>query len=379
MVDVSVVIPSMNEAKTIGICVEKIKKVFKDYNIDGEIIVSDNSSDESPEIARKLGARVITPDRKGYGYAYIYAFKHVKGKYIIIGDADNTYDFLEMPKLLEPLMKDEADIVIGSRFKGEIRKGAMPWLHKYIGNPLLTHFLNIFYKAGISDAHSGFRALTREALEKMQLRADGMEFSSEMVIEAKMRGLRIKEIPIIYYPREINCSKLRSFKDGWRHIEFMLIHTPKYLYYVPGLIMLILGLSLLFVMNLTIVRIGNISLGIHSIVLSSLLAIFGYQLLFLGVFSGLYINFYRKWKISDRLTNFILKHASLTKGVIIGLIIFLSGLLYLLRFLFQWIRSGFIQLPLLSQDMLGFTLLIIGLQTMFNSFFLNMLIKLVHK
>ncbi|MEM1574237.1 MAG: hypothetical protein QXY96_07170, partial [Candidatus Methanomethylicaceae archaeon] len=154
---------------------------------------------------------------------------------------------------------------------------------------------------------------------------------------------------------------------------------PKYLYYVPGLVMFILGLSLLFIMNLTIVKIGNISLGVHSIVLSSLLAIFGYQLLFLGIFSGIYISFYRKWKLSDRLTNFILKYASLAKGVIIGLLIFLSGLLYFLRFLFQWIQSGFVHLPLLSQDMLGFTLLIIGLQTMFNSFFLSMLIKLIRQ
>lgn len=246
--EVSVILPSLNEEKSIGTCIRKIKKVFKEHGINGEIIVSDNSTDKTPDIARSLGAKVVTPDKKGYGYAYLYAFKYASGKYIVIGDADNTYDFLEIPKLLEPLQKGEADIVIGSRFKGEIKKGAMPWLHRYIGNPLLTYFLNMLFKAGVSDAHSGFRAFTKNALKKMKLRCYGMEFASEMIIEAVRRGLKIKEVPITYYPRE-GKSKLCSFRDGWRHLKFMLMQSPKHLYFTLSLLILLLVASLIVLMN----------------------------------------------------------------------------------------------------------------------------------
>ena len=371
MVDVSVIIPSLNEEKSIRICIEKVKKVFREYNMDGEIIVSDNSTDRTPEIARSLGAKVITPDKRGYGYAYLYALKYARGKYIIIGDADNTYDFLEIPKLLEPLKKGEADLVIGSRFKGKILPGAMPWLHKYIGNPILTWFLNVFFKAGVSDAHSGFRAFTREALEKIKLRCHGMEFASEMIIEAVRRGLRIKEVPITYYPRE-GESKLSSFRDGWRHLKFMLLQTPKHLYYIPGFFMFIFGLSLVILMNLTTVRIGHVVLGVNSIIAGSLLAIVGYQVIFLGLFSSIY-GHSKGYLELDRLTRFISERISLEKGATIGLAVFIAGFLYALSLIIKWIQSGFKELPEVNQSILGLTLLVIGLQTIFFSFFLSML------
>ena len=371
MVDVSVIIPSLNEEKSIGTCIEKVKKVFREHNIDGEIIVSDNSTDRTPEIARSLGAKVITPDKRGYGYAYLYALKYARGKYIIIGDADNTYDFLEIPKLLEPLKKGEADLVIGSRFKGKILPGAMPWLHKYIGNPILTWFLNVFFKAGVSDAHSGFRAFTREALEKIKLRCHGMEFASEMIIEAVRRGLRIKEVPITYYPRE-GESKLSSFRDGWRHLKFMLLQTPKHLYYIPGFFMFIFGLSLVILMNLTTVRIGHVVLGVNSIIAGSLLAIVGYQVIFLGLFSSIY-GHSKGYLELDRLTRFISERISLEKGATIGLAVFIAGFLYALSLIIKWIQSGFKELPEVNQSILGLTLLVIGLQTIFFSFFLSML------
>jgi len=371
LVDVSVIIPSLNEEKSIRICIEKVKKVFREYNMDGEIIVSDNSTDRTPEIARSLGAKVITPDKRGYGYAYLYALKYARGKYIIIGDADNTYDFLEIPKLLEPLKKGEADLVIGSRFKGKILPGAMPWLHKYIGNPILTWFLNVFFKAGVSDAHSGFRAFTREALEKIKLRCHGMEFASEMIIEAVRRGLRIKEVPITYYPRE-GESKLSSFRDGWRHLKFMLLQTPKHLYYIPGFFMFIFGLSLVILMNLTTVRIGHVVLGVNSIIAGSLLAIVGYQVIFLGLFSSIY-GHSKGYLELDRLTRFISERISLEKGATIGLAVFIAGFLYALSLIIKWIQSGFKELPEVNQSILGLTLLVIGLQTIFFSFFLSML------
>ena len=369
-VEVSVVIPSLNEEKTIGICIEKVKKVFEEYNISGEIIVSDNSTDRTPEIAKSLGAKVVTPDKRGYGYAYLYAFKHAKGKYIVIGDADNTYDFLEMLKLLEPLKKGEADLVIGSRFKGRILDGAMPWLHKYIGNPVLTWFLNFFFKAGVSDAHSGFRAFTREALEKMRLRGDGMEFASEMIMRAVWAGLRIKEVPITYYPREAE-SKLHSFKDGWRHLKFMLLYAPSYLFVLPGMFLFILGMALVLLISAGLSKFGSINLGIHSMIASSLLAIAGYQLVFMGLAGKVYRA--KMDMPNDKIAEFLTKRLSLEKGATIGLLIFLVGFAYTAYLIWKWIDSGFKSLPVLNQDILAFTLLVIGFQTVFYSFFLSML------
>jgi glycosyltransferase involved in cell wall biosynthesis len=369
-VEVSVVIPSLNEERTIGICIEKVKKVFREHDIKGEIIVADNSSDRTPEIARSLGAKVVTPDKRGYGYAYLYGFRYARGKYIVIGDADNTYDFLEIPKLLEPLKKGEADLVIGSRFKGKILKGAMPWLHRYIGNPILTWFLNFFFKAGVSDAHSGFRAFTREALEKMNLRCHGMEFASEMIIRAVWAGLRIKEVPITYYPRQAE-SKLHSFRDGWRHLKFMLLYASSYLFILPGMSLFTLGMVLALLISVGLAGFGSISLGIHSLIASSLLAIVGYQLIFLGLAGKIY-----RAKIdiqNDRIAEFFTKRLSLEKGATIGLLIFLAGFAYTAYLVWKWIDSGFKNLPMLYQDILSFTLLVIGLQTIFSSFFLSML------
>jgi len=370
-VEVSVVIPSLNEEKTIGICIEKVKKVFREHNIKGEIIVADNSTDRTPEIARSSGAKVVTPDKKGYGYAYLYAFKHVRGKYIVIGDADNTYDFLEMPKLLEPLKKGEADLVIGSRFKGKILDGAMPWLNRYIGNPLLTWFLNRFFKAGVSDAHSGFRAFTREALEKMKLRCHGMEFASEMIMRAVWAGLRIKEVPITYYPRRGSKPKLNPFRDGWRHMKFMLLYAPSYLFVLPGMFLFILGMALVLLISAGLSKFGSIHLGIHSMIASSLLAIAGYQFVFLGLAGKVYRA--KMDMPNDKIVEFLTKRLSLEKGATIGLLIFSIGFAYTAYLIWNWIDSGFKSLPMLNQDVLAFTLLVIGLQTIFYSFFLSML------
>ncbi len=367
--EVSVVIPARDEEKSIGICIEKAKRVFKELGIDGEIIVCDNSMDRTPVIASSLGAKVFVPDKLGYGYAYQYGFSQALGDFIVMGDGDNTYDFSDIPRLLEPLKRGEADIVIGSRFKGEIKRGAMPWLHRYIGNPLLTWFLNLFFKAGVSDAHSGFRALTRAALERMRLRSHNMEFASEMIIEARRRGLRIKEVPITYYPREGN-SKLSSFSDGWRHLKFMLLYTPKHLYLIPGLLLLIFGV-LMMLFSYFRINIGY-SPGLHSMIAGSLAAIVGYDIVMLGLFAGIYGRRMDLFEL-DLITRSILKHASLERGILLGLIFFIAGFAYSLHLFLNWMESGFRVLPMGGQDMLGFTLLVIGLQTIFFSFFLSLL------
>ena len=368
--EVSVIIPSMDEEETIGRCIEKIKKVFGNEHISGEIIVADNSSDRTPEIANELGAKVVKPEKLGYGYAYLYGFKHASGRYIVMGDADDTYDFLEMPKLLRPLQDGESDLVIGSRFKGEIKEGAMPWLHKYIGNPVLTGFLNLFFKTRVSDAHSGFRACTREALERMKLRSSGMEFASEMIIEAVRKKLRIKEVAINYYKRE-GESKISSFADGWRHLKFMLLYAPNYLYFIPGAILLLWGIWTLLISYFN-VSIGYYPHGIHAMIAGSLLTIVGYQIIFLGIFTKIY-GLHNDLLNPDGITKFITGHVSLERGATFGLILFGLGLLHTLHLIWEWASSGYKVLPVEGQNMIGFTLLVIGLQTIFYSFFLSVI------
>jgi glycosyltransferase involved in cell wall biosynthesis len=369
MVEVSVVIPTKNEEQAVGCCLEKVLKSFDEHNIDGEVILADNSTDRTPEIAQNMGARVITPDRLGYGYAYKYGFAQARGNYIVMGDADNTYDFEDIPRLLAPLRDGTADMVMGSRLKGKILPGSMPTLHKYIGNPILTAFLNFFFKASVSDSHSGFRAFTKEAYEKMHLRSTGMEFASEMIIEAARRGIRIKEIPIIYHPR-IGESKLSSFSDGWRHLKFMLLYTPKHLFIIPGMILFALGLFLMAVTALG-TNIGYHP-SVHTMIFGSLFLIGGYEIATLGLFAGVYGR--TKDIIDlDEVTEWIVHNISLERGIEIGLVAFCTGFVYSLWRVITWVMNGFPSFPWLEQNLIAFTLIIVGLQTVFSSFFLNLI------
>ena len=233
--------PCLNEAQTVGVCVQKARRAIKQLGISGEVVVADNgSTDGSPSIAEREGARVVHQPIRGYGAAYLAGIAAARGKFIVIGDSDNTYDFGEIPRFLQPL-RESADLVMGSRFKGEIKPGAMPWLHRYIGNPTLTGILNLLFRAGVSDAHCGMRAFTKDAYEKLGLQTTGMEFASEMVIKAAKVGLKITEVPITYYPRK-GESKLHSFRDGWRHLRFMLMLSPTYLFLLPGALLFLIGL-----------------------------------------------------------------------------------------------------------------------------------------
>jgi len=223
-VKVSIVMPCLNEEKTLAICIRKAKSGIKKLGISGEVVIADNgSTDNSIKIAKKEGARVVHQPRKGYGNAYKLGFAKAKGKYIIMADSDNTYDLTDIARFIKPL--DEGyDMVMGSRIKGYIEPGAMPWLHEYIGNPGLTFMLNVLFQTGISDAHCGMRSFTKEAYQRMQLKTNGMEFASEMVINASLAKLKITEIPITLYANRERTPHIHSFRDGWRHIIFMLNH-----------------------------------------------------------------------------------------------------------------------------------------------------------
>ena len=223
MPELSVVIPTMDEKEGIKLCLEKVGTTFAKYNIKGEVIVADNSTDETPEIAKSLGAKVVTPDKLGYSYAIQYGIERAEGKYIFIADADDSYDFAEVPRFLEPLQKGAADVIIGSRFRGQIKKGAMPWLHQYIGNPLLTWTLNRALETKVSDAHCGMRAFTKEAWLKVNSKLIPEDLCSEMLRGISKNGLRVKEIPIIYYPR-IGEPRAGTLLHGWRCFKFLILH-----------------------------------------------------------------------------------------------------------------------------------------------------------
>jgi len=245
--EISVVMPCLNEEETLGECIKKASQSMNEHGLSGEIVVCDNgSTDRSAEIGHREGARVVEEKIKGYGSAYHCGIGAARGKYIIMGDADDTYDFREINRFIEPL-RNGYDLVMGSRLKGTILKGAMPWLHRYIGNPFLSWFLNLLFHTGVSDSHCGMRAFTREAYDKMDLKTTGMEYASEMVINSSKAGLKITEVPITYYPRG-GESKLNSFSDGWRHLRFMLLYSPNHLFLVPGMFLLLAGLLLLLVL-----------------------------------------------------------------------------------------------------------------------------------
>ena len=365
----SVVMPTLNEEDGVGECIERIKMAISELGVQAEIILSDSSTDLTPDIGREMGAIVYEPDKPGYGYAYRYAFERARGKYIVMGDADTTYDFEEIPRLLNKLQEQDADIVMGSRLEGDIKPGAMPALHQYIGNPLLTRFLNTFYDAGVSDAHSGFRIFTSEALETMELSTTGMEFASEMIMEAGAKDLDIIEVPIVYHERE-GEETLDSFRDGWRHVRFMLENAPGYLFSVPGLVFSGLGV-LIMTITLSGATIGGANPGIHSMIAGSLLTIVGYQVASLGVFATVATDPIQR--ANDPFTNFVRRYVSLERGATVGVVLFATGGVYASSLLYQWISNGPSSGLFTIRSLIAFTAIVLGLQTIFYAFFLSAL------
>src|ERR1035437_4312855 len=368
MPSLSFVMPSMDEEETIRICIEKAQHILKKYNLDGEIIVADNSSDRTAEIAVAMGAKVIGPI-KGYGNAYLKGLALAKGNYIAISDADNTYDLLELDKFLDPLMAGDADFVIGTRIKGDIKKKAMPWLHQYIGNPLLTEMLNFLFKTKISDAHCGMRAFTKEAIEKMNLKTHGMELASEMVIEAAKCGLKIKEVPITYYARRAP-SKLNSFKDRWRHVRFMMLYRPVPFLYLPGAFVFILGFLITSSLLFTESAAYNRS---HSFILGSMLLIIGGQTLATGGYMKTYGLIHGMYQVDKKSKKFLNYH-SLEKELFVGSIILGIGIILGLKVAYTWIISGFGSLKEVESAVISMVLAAIGLQLIFSAIFISVML-----
>jgi hypothetical protein len=365
---VSVVIPCLDEAETIERCIYAAQRALDEGGLDGEVIVADNgSSDGSAELAAKAGALVVHETRRGYGSAYLAGFGAARGRYVVMADADLTYDFGEIPRFVERLQAG-ADLVMGDRRDG-IQAGAMPWHHRYLGNPGLTGILNLFFRTGVRDAHCGMRGFRRELLSQLDLRTLGMEFASEMVIRAAKEGLRIEELPIRYHRRE-GQSKLDSFRDGWRHLRFLLVHSPTHLFVLPGAAMALAGLMVLLAVLFELNVLGR-EWQLHSAIAGSLLTVVGTQVMALGLCAHAYGTYFMGEKDPwfDRMrARFRLEH-----GLALGGTIALAGFVVGAVITVMWIERGFGGLSEERLAVLAATLMIVGIQVFFSSFLLSIL------
>jgi len=373
-VEVSVVIPCLNEANSLAHCVDKARKAFQAAGLSGEVVVADNgSTDGSIRIAEEHGARVIRVAERGYGVALRAGIAGARGPFIIMGDADDSYDFSEVPRFVEKL-REGNDIVMGNRFRGEIKPGAMPWHHKYIGNPGLTALLNLFFHARIGDSHCGMRGFTRAIYDRMDLRSTGMEFASEFVIKATQLGARMTEIPItLWADKRSRPPHLRSFRDGWRHLRFMLLYAPNWLFLLPGASLVALGLFLVFWLLPGPRQISShVVLDIHTMIFGVIFTLLGAQILSIGSFAKVF-SYSERFDRGNISLKRVLKRVTLESGLLLGGALFVAGFAGCAWVTWQWAASGFGELHQIRQVLFWSMWLFLGLQVIFASFFLSML------
>ena len=338
---ISVVIPSLNEGKVIEGVIRRVFEAFQKYRVDGECIIMDSSTDETPEIANRLGAIVYSIPKKGLGFAYIESLKHIKGDYIIMGDADGTYDFMEMGRFIDKL-NEGYDFVMGTRLRGNIHKGAMPWSHRYIGTPVLTRMINIFFKTNISDSNSGLRAITKPALERMKLESHGWEYASEMVIKSALCSMKMTEIPIsLLADKKGRKPHLMSFDAGWRNLKYIFLLASEFLFLKIGFFVWLLGFSLIHLLIKGPVNIGNIQFGIHFLLLGIILTTVGFSIMQMGVLTQTfsYLSEFNKHAISF----FIKRNLTFKRGLLIGAVTLGMGGLIDIYIFVKWVSVIFKQ------------------------------------
>lgn len=367
---ITVVIPCLDEEAAVGAVVEEAWQGIEDSGRSGEVIVVDNgSTDSSSEIAAARGATVLFEPRRGYGRAYLTGIEHARGDYVVMADADGTYPVKRLGAFVDAL-ESGSDLVLGSRFNGQIHEGAMPWSHRWIGNPILTGLLNRLFGVRVSDAHCGMRAVRRSALPVLDLHATGMEFASEMVFKAFRRKLAVSEVPIDYFPRA-GESKLSRFGDAWRHVRFMLLYSPSWLYFVPGCLLLLLGLAGMLVLASGPVDVFGRAWQIHTMLAFVAATILGAQIVQLGVFARTYAMTH--FGERDALLERLWRRVRLEHGLLAGGLLFLAGAAILIAIFVTWAQAGFGPLRHEYATALGFTLIALGVQIVFGSFFLGVL------
>ncbi len=368
-VEISIVMPCLNEEEAVAYCVRRAISAFEENGLRGEVIVADNgSSDNSPQLALKAGASLVRENIKGYGRAYQAGMAQAAGRYIIIGDSDGSYDFRDIMKFIG-LLKKGYEFVNGNRLKGGIHKGAMPFLHRYLGNPLLSFLLNLFFRSGFNDVYCGMKAFTREAYEKIKPVSPGMEFALELIINASRLDLKRAEVGIELSPRK-GRSKLRPFKDTWRSMRFMLLFSPNYLFVLPGGMLFAAGFLGMILLLGGPVRFFSHTFDFHAMIFSSILVLLGFQILNLGFFAKSYALAEGFEKKNTFFTKFY-RVFNLEIGILLAFILILTGLFIVASILKEWFFLG--NLAQERRELFALTAIIIGIQMIFSSFLISLI------
>ncbi len=375
-VELSIVMPCLNEAETLGICIEKANRFFADNYVAGEVVIADNgSTDGSQAIATALGARVVAVPIRGYGAALAAGIAAARGRFVAMGDSDDSYDFLGLMPFLERL-RDGEQLVMGNRFKGGILPGAMPPLHRYLGNPVLSFAGRLFYNAPIGDFHCGLRAFDRAAILNLGLKTTGMEFASEMVVKAQLSGLRLAEVPTTLSPDgRSRPPHLRSWRDGWRHLKFLLTFAPKALFFYPGLVLALAGVAGLAALLPGSVSVGSVRLGVTTMVFSAASVIIGAQLMSFAVVARLFGVREGLWPSSPR-TALARRWFSIDRGCIAGAVMLTTGIVLAASAVLGWAGQGYGDMDaeaLLRLAIPAVVLCALGVQALVTGFFTALL------
>ncbi len=375
-IELSVVMPCLDEAETLATCIEKIQRFFERSGVAGEVVVADNgSSDGSQQIARDAGARVVDVERRGYGSALRGGIEAARGRFVVMGDADDSYDFLGLDEFLRELRAGR-DLVMGNRFRGGIEPGAMPFLHRYLGNPVLSLIGRVFFRAGVGDFHCGLRGFRKDAFARMKLRSTGMEFASEMVIKSTLLGLDIAEVPTTLRPDgRTRPPHLRTWRDGWRHLRFMLLFSPRWLFLVPGVLALVVGAIVSGALVQGPVVLGGVEFDIQTLYAASMLCLVGFQLIVFALFTKAFAvteGFHPRPRYYD----WVFDYVRLETGVVAGLVMFALGAALLASAIVGWQALDFGGLDpreTMRQVVPGGLLMTLGVQAIYSSFFLSIL------
>ncbi len=376
MIELSILMPCLNEAETLEICIRKARHFLHQAGLSGEVVVADNgSSDGSQEIATKAGARLLPVASVGYGSALLAGIRAARGKYVIMGDADDSYDFSNLSAFLAKL-REGYELVMGNRFLGGIKPGAMPPLHRYLGNPVLTAIGRLFFRSLAGDFHSGLRGFDRSAILNLDLRTTGMEFASEMVVKATLHNLSIAEVPIILSPDgRSRPPHLRSWRDGWRHLRFLLLYSPRWLFLYPGLALLLGGSAAMIWLILGPREIGRVTLDVHTLVYAALATSLGYQSIIFAIFTKVFAVSENLLPVDLRLEK-LFRYVTLESGLVVGILMVMGGGAVTLLAISSWEAHSFGALDpshTLRLVVPAALLIQLGIQTVLSSFFLSVL------
>jgi glycosyltransferase involved in cell wall biosynthesis len=379
-VELTVVMPCLNEAETVATCVRKAIGFLSDSGISGEVLVADNgSTDGSQQLAQDAGARVVPVSEKGYGNALMGGIIAANGKYIIMGDADDSYDFSDIIGFVKKFQAGD-ELIMGCRLPvggGTISPGAMPWKNRWIGNPVLSFIGRLFFKCPAHDFHAGLRGFTKTAFEKMDLQTTGMEFASEMVIKSTLKGLKISEVPItLHKDGRSRPPHLKPWRDGWRHLRFMLLFSPRWLFLVPGLLLSVLGVIFATALSFTDIKIGGVILNVGTLVMACMTVIVGFQLVAFAFFTKVFAIAEELLPDDPKLSR-VFKVFTLEKGLVFGLLVLLGGIFLLVRSVWIWQQADYGILPSTEENLRRLvpaaTLVVLGIQVIFSSFFMSTL------